>query len=451
MSNRPRPRKSAAPVTNRHTRERNNVAPAPSAAVVGTTLAALTAQDGGSSLDIALSRALKAARNLDPASRRQVVRDLTALNRHRARLSWHLGEVRARVTPHNLYLAWTALESRGDPKGMRLSELDRSVLDAVRPRTLVDRRMPEATRLECPPAFERLLRDALGRDFAAEMAASLEPAPVDLRVNLLKATPGEARKRLKAESIEAAPTPFSPWGLRCPPGANVTPTAAFSEGLVEFQDEGSQLAALLAHACAGMQVLDFCAGTGGKTLALGAAMGNRGHLVACDLSAVRLARAKLRLKRAGVENAERILLPPTDDKRLKKMHARFDRVFVDAPCSGTGSWRRNPDARWSAQAANLDELTHLQDAILARAARFVKPGGRLIYATCSLLRIENDERVAAFLAAHDDFEQLDARAIWREVATLPWPSEGEPVLRLSPAKHRTDGFFAAVFRRAPGP
>ena len=451
MPNRPHPRKSATPGSDGHTRQRNNVAPGPSAAVVSTTLAALTDQDGGASLDIALSRALKATRNLDAAGRRQVVRDLNELNRHRARLSWHLGEVRARVTPHNLYLAWSAFESRGDPKALRLSELDRGVLDAMRHRTLVDRQMPEAARLECPPAFERVLREALGRDFAAEMAANLELAPVDLRVNLLKATRDEARKRLKAEGIQAAPTPFSPWGLRCAPGANVTPTDAFTEGLVEFQDEGSQLAALLADARAGMQVLDFCAGTGGKTLALGAAMGNRGHLVACDISPVRLARAKLRLKRAGVENAERIQLLPADDKRLKKMHARFDRVFVDAPCSGTGSWRRNPDARWSTQAANLDELTQLQDAILARAARFVKPGGRLIYATCSLLRVENDERVAAFLAAHGDFEQLDARTIWREVTTHPWPPESESVLRLSPAKHRTDGFFAAVFRRAAGP
>jgi 16S rRNA (cytosine967-C5)-methyltransferase len=411
----------------------------------------MTAQDGGASLDIALTRALKAARDLDPAGRRNVVRELHALNRHRGRLSWHLGQARARVTPHNLFLSWTAFESRPEPNGVRLSDLDRALLDVMRQRTLADPKMLEATRLECPPAFEPALREALGEDFVAEMTASLEPAPVDLRVNPIKATREGARKQLKNEGIDAVPTPLSPWGLRCAPGANITPTAAFRDGLVEFQDEGSQLAALLVDARAGMQVMDFCAGTGGKMLALGAAMGNRGHLVACDLSTVRLARAKLRLKRAGVENAERIELPPADDKRMKKLHARFDRVLVDAPCSGTGSWRRNPDVRWSAHASKLDELTRLQDAILDRAQRFVKPGGRLIYATCSLLPAENDERMNAFLKTHPDFELMDARGVWRDLNDRPWPCGVEKMLRVSPAKHNTDGFFAAILRRASGP
>ena len=234
------------------------------------------------------------------------------------------------------------------------------------------------------------------------MQASLEPAPVDLRVNLLKTTVDEVRTRLKAERVYAERMPYSPWGLRCAPGANLSSTSAFKEGLFEFQDEGSQLAALLCDAKPGMQVIDFCAGTGGKTLALAAAMKNKGHLVACDISTVRIARAKQRMKRAGVENAERILLPAEDDRWLKKHYGSFDRVLVDAPCSGTGSWRRNPDSRWSSQAANIDELTALQDSILTRAARLVKPGGRLIYATCSLLPRENDRRVATFLGSKPD-------------------------------------------------
>jgi 16S rRNA (cytosine967-C5)-methyltransferase len=264
----------------------------------------------------------------------------------------------------------------------------------------------------------------------------------------LKTTRDAARKRLKDEGLVTQPTPLSPWGLRMPHNANASATAAFRDGLIEFQDEGSQLASLLCDARPGMQVLDFCAGTGGKALALAAAMENRGHLVATDVSEVRLARAKLRLKRAGAENAERRLLPETDDRAMKKLHARFDRVFVDAPCSGTGSWRRNPDIRWSAHAANLEELTALQDAILARASHFVKPGGRLVYATCSLLRQENDERVEHFLGANPAFTLIDARDIWREVASRDWPCGEEGVLRLSPAKHGTDGFFAAVLKRA---
>jgi 16S rRNA (cytosine967-C5)-methyltransferase len=425
------------------------VAAAPAPAVTETLLAALTAQEAGASLDIALSKALKASHLTDPAHRRQVVRDLNELNRRRARLSWHLSQEKVRITPHNLFLAWNAFESRPEPKGTRISELDRALLESFAARQFDDKKMPEAARLECPPAFERPLREALGSAFVTEMVASLKPAPVDLRVNLIKATRDDARKKLKAEGIDAHPTPFSPWALRAQPGANITPTAAFQEGLIEFQDEGSQLAALLVDARAGLQVMDFCAGTGGKTLALGASMKNRGHLVACDPSAVRLARAKLRLKRAGVENAERKELPATDDKWMKKHHARFDRVLVDAPCSGTGSWRRNPDVRWSTHASNIAELTALQDAILARAAKFVKPDGRLIYATCSLLRTENDDRVAKFLENHPDFEAIDARDIWRELAKADWPSGDERVLRLSPAKHNTDGFFAAVLHRVP--
>lgn len=410
-------------------------------------LAALTAQEGGASLDIALSKALKASHLTDPNGRRQVVRDLHELNRHRSRLSWHLSQEETRITPHNLFLAWNAFESRAEPKGTRISELDRSLLERIGLRRFDDKKMPEATRLECPPVFEGPLRAALGPSFVTEMVANLMPAPVDLRVNLIKGTRDEARRKLKAEGIDSHPTPFSPWGLRCQPGANVTPTAAFRDGLIEFQDEGSQLAALLVDARAGLQVMDFCAGTGGKTLALGASMNNRGHLVACDPSAVRLARAKLRLKRAGIENAERKELPATDDKWMKKHHGRFDRVLVDAPCSGTGSWRRNPDVRWSKHASNIAELTALQDAILDRASRFVKPDGRLIYATCSLLRSENDERVAKFLDTHPDFEAVDARDVWRETAKASWPSGDETVLRLSPAKHNTDGFFAAVLHR----
>jgi 16S rRNA (cytosine967-C5)-methyltransferase len=412
-------------------------------------LTALLAQEEGTSLDTALSKALKTARDLNPQDRRKVVQSLTELNRRRARLSWHLTAERSRLSPHHLVLAYAALEAGGEAKGLRLSDNDLALAQKLARRPLNDPRMPEATRLECPPVFEAALRDALGADFERELQAALEPAPVDLRVNLLKTTVEDARKKLRAEDVKARLMPFSPWGLRCDPGANVSATKTFQDGLVEFQDEASQLAALVADAKPGMQVMDFCAGTGGKTLALAATMQNKGHLVAFDISKVRVARAKLRLKRAGAENAERRELPAADDKWMKKHHARFDRVLVDAPCSGTGSWRRNPDARWSTQAGKLDELTALQDKIAARAANFVKPGGHLIYATCSLLRHENDDRVAQFLKAHKNFERIDARTIWPK--DRDWPCADEPVLRLSPARHGTDGFFAAVLRRVTIP
>jgi 16S rRNA (cytosine967-C5)-methyltransferase len=423
--------------------------PALSVPVSQALLTALLAQEEGASLDSALSRALKTTRDLQPADRRKVVQNLYEANRRRARLSWHLTEARSRISPHHLLLAFAALETGGEAKGLRLSDNDLALVRTLAHRKLNDPRMPEAARLECPPAFEAALREALGSDFEKEMQTALEPAPIDLRVNLLKTTVENARKKLRAEDIATRLTPFSPWGLRADAGANLSATEAFRDGLIEFQDEGSQTAALICDAKPGSQVMDFCSGTGGKTLALAATMQNKGHLVATDISEVRLARAKQRMKRAGAENAERKLLPAIDDKWMKKQYARFDRVFVDAPCSGTGSWRRNPDARWSKQAANLTELTALQDSIVARAANFVKPGGYLIYATCSLLRRENDDRVEHFLATRKDFERIDARTIWPK--DRAWPCGDEQVLRLSPARHGTDGFFAAVLRRVTIP
>ncbi|MFM9863611.1 MAG: RsmB/NOP family class I SAM-dependent RNA methyltransferase, partial [Micropepsaceae bacterium] len=293
-------------------------------------LTALLAQEEGASLDGALTRALKETRDLQPADRRKVVQNLYEVNRRRARLSWHLEAERSRISPHHLLLAFVALETGGEAKGLRLSDNDVTLAQQLARRKLQDPRMPEATRLECPPAFEAPLREALGNDFEKEMLALLEPAPVDLRVNLLKTTVEDARKKLRSEDIAARLTPFSPWGLRAEPGANVSATQAFRDGLIEFQDEGSQVAALLCDAKPGLQVMDFCSGTGGKTLALAATMQNKGHLVATDISEVRLARAKQRMKRAGAENAERKLLPAADDKWMKRHYSKFDRVFVDA-------------------------------------------------------------------------------------------------------------------------
>lgn len=418
------------------------------AAVQATLADALIQQANGVSLDQALTRALKAAANLSPDGRREVVRTLYAINRHRARLGWHLAAEGVNLTPAALLSAWTVFAGGGarweDTSGLE----DLALMRRLARRRLDDPAMPEATRLECPPSFEAPLRASLGPAFAREMQAALALPPVDLRVNTLKTTRAEAIKRLHWDKVEAAPMTTSPWGLRCAPETNVSATRAFQDGLVEFQDEASQLAALLCNAQPGMQVMDFCAGTGGKTLALAAAMENRGHIVACDVSDVRIARAKIRAKRAGAENAERLKLPPVDNKDMKRRYGRFHRVLVDAPCSGTGAWRRNPDARWSAHAVKLDELTTLQHSILRRAANFVQPGGLLVYATCSLLREENEDQVESFLKDHPDFEQMDASKSWITLTTAPWPCGESRALRLSPATHGTDGFFAAVLRKA---
>jgi 16S rRNA (cytosine967-C5)-methyltransferase len=220
----------------------------------------------------------------------------------------------------------------------------------------------------------------------------------------------------------------------------------FRAGLVEVQDEGSQLVSLLTDARPGQRVCDFCAGAGGKTLALAAAMANKGHIVACDVLPGRLDRSSVRLRRAGVHNVERQSLASERDPWVKRHKGRYDRVLVDAPCTGIGTWRRNPDAKWRLEPGDLVELVQLQARILDSAARLVTPGGRLVYATCSLLAEENEDQVRRFLGGHLDFALVPAPEAWAEV--LPGPSPGEgPYLSLTPAVHGTDGFFIAIFQR----
>jgi 16S rRNA (cytosine967-C5)-methyltransferase len=282
------------------------------------------------------------------------------------------------------------------------------------------------------------------------MAALNAPAPIDLRVNSLKTDRDGARRALAAEHIAAEPTPWSPLGLRLKHRAPLSGTAAFKDGLVEVQDEGSQLAAILADARSHMRVVDFCAGAGGKTLALAAQMNNRGKLVACDVADWRLERAGQRLRRAGISNVERRTLASDRDPWVRRHAASFDRVLVDAPCLGTGTWRRNPDAKWRSTQQDLAELVVRQQQILASAARLVRPGGRLVYATCSLLREEDEAQAEAFLAAELEFCLMPAARVWSETIGGPSPG-GEPYLRLTPARHGTDGFFVAIFERQSCP
>lgn len=309
--------------------------------------------------------------------------------------------------------------------------------------TLEHRGMPDAVRLEVPDWLLPRLGERFGPALEAELQALLQPAPLDLRVNLLKTTREAALAALAAQDPDAVPTHYSPWGLRIASRRPITAGPAFQSGLIEIQDEGSQLVAALVDARPGQRVCDFCAGAGGKTLALAMTMNNRGQLVACDTSPARLENATRRLRRAGVSNVERHLLEP-GDKWAKRRAKGFDRVLVDAPCTGSGTWRRNPDARHRLTEADLAELIVRQAAILDAAALLVRKRGRLVYATCALLEEENEAQVMHFLARHPGFSLLPlARA---------WPFEGAPpcsgdFLALTPARHGTDGFFAAVLEQ----
>jgi 16S rRNA (cytosine967-C5)-methyltransferase len=322
-----------------------------------------------------------------------------------------------------------------------LDDAERRALRQMEGHSLPHPEQPDWVRLNVQEWVAPHLREAYGEAWGREIAALETPPPVDLRVNRIKATPEQARRALHGEGIDTEPMRFAADGLRLKRRLSVVAGKSFQDGLVEIQDEGSQLVAALVGARPGMQVADYCAGAGGKTLAIAAGMNNKGRVVAMDVLDSRLDRSAQRLRRAGVHNVERRSIAD-NAKWLKRQKGNFDRVLVDAPCTGTGTWRRNPDGRWTLQPEDLAELVPKQSDILDQAARLVKPGGRLVYATCSVLPVENERQIEAFVERHPDFAVTP-------IAELDLPSElaAGPYLRLSPLKHGTDGFFGAVLTR----
>ena len=311
---------------------------------------------------------------------------------------------------------------------------------------------PPHVRGDFPQWLEAEFERSFGADAADEGRGLAERAPVDLLVNLLK---GTREKALAALShLKPVATPFSPVGLRIAtrPDGRAPPLAAdpaYVKGLVEVQDEGSQLAALLAEAKAGMQVLDLCAGAGGKTLALAAAMANQGQIYASDSDPRRLAPIFARLARSGARNVQ-VRAPKGKADVLADLEGRCDLVVVDAPCTGSGAWRRNPDAKWRIRPGALEQRIKDQDETLEKAISFVKPSGRIVYITCSVLRAENEDRIAALMAAHDDLLPLDASAQARSAgmpALADHRSTLGPGFRLSPRATGTDGFYVAALAR----
>lgn len=324
-----------------------------------------------------------------------------------------------------------------------LAPPERRLVQRLAGRTLYHPAMPRAVAADLPEWLEPRLAAVFGAGLEREMAALNSPAPMDLRANLLKTDRDGARRALAAEGIAAEPTRWSPLGLRLVRRVPLSGTAAFRDGLVEVQDEASQLAALLAGARPGMRVVDFCAGAGGKTLHLGALMANSGTLYAFDTAAHRLERLKPRAARAGLSNVRMVTIAHERDDRVVRLHGKIDRVLVDAPCSGTGTLRRNPDIKW--RTIDLAALTTMQRRLLAAAAALLKPGGRVVYGTCSLLREENDAIVAEFLAGHGEFSVVPAADILaRRHVALPL---NDPALRVLPHLHGTDGFYAVALER----
>jgi len=305
--------------------------------------------------------------------------------------------------------------------------------------------LPDAVDADLPDWLWERLGETMGPERRAAFAKGVrEGAPMDLRVNTLKATREDALAALTRDGLAVAPTPYSPWGLRVAGRPMLAKHPWFVDGRIEVQDEGSQLVAFLVAPRRGEMVVDFCAGAGGKTLALGALMRSQGRLYAFDTVAKRLANLKPRLARSGLSNVHPQLLAHERDAKVKRLAGKVDRVLVDAPCTGTGTLRRNPDLKWRHQPVDVAELTAKQAAILASAATLVKVGGRVVYATCSVLPDENERIVDAFCAAHPGFERGDAGA---ELARAGIPLATGPALALSTPEHGCDAFYAAVLER----
>lgn len=314
----------------------------------------------------------------------------------------------------------------------RIAQIDRSAL-------------PLALRTNLPAW---LLEKLIARDGEAatlELTAALNrPAPLDLRVNALKAKRDEVFAELTKLAIDCEPTPYAPLGIRLRKKPALQNIELFKNGAIEVQDEGSQLLAQILGAKRGEMIADFCAGAGGKTLAIGAAMRNTGRLYAFDVSDKRLSKLKPRLARSGLSNVHSIVIAHENDAKVKRLAGKLDRVLVDAPCSGLGTLRRNPDMKWRQSPESIRELNAKQGAILASAARLVKQGGRLVYATCSLLDEENEAIATEFLASHADFVLIPMQDVLQEQKISLAMTD---YLKLSPQIHQTDGFFAAVFER----
>ncbi|MBP6612898.1 MAG: RsmB/NOP family class I SAM-dependent RNA methyltransferase [Aquabacterium sp.] len=310
--------------------------------------------------------------------------------------------------------------------------------------------MPDKLRHNLPDWLSNSLRAQLSdEEFWALVDTFSAGAPLDLRVNAVKAKREAVIEALAAANIAAEPTPYSPIGIRIQGKPALQKLPLYTGGDVEVQDEGSQLLALLTGAKRGEMVVDFCAGAGGKTLALGAMMRNTGRLYAFDVSGHRLENLKPRLARSGLSNVYATQIAHENDERIKRLRGKIDRVLVDAPCSGLGTLRRNPDLKWRQSPKAVEELQVKQTAILNSAARLLKPGGRLVYATCSLMPAENEIIANAFSESHPDFVLLDAK----EQLDKAGVAQAETLvteaghLRLWPHRHTTDGFYAAAWER----
>lgn len=406
--------------------------------------------------DSILSTYVRNRRYIGSKDRRFLSENLYALLRNRGRILFlkqqFLGERDTfewevlLYAVQNLNLSVADLSSFCDGTPYHMAPLGSKEISYLKGRESINFSGPFWAVLSYPENLETLLEEAFGAKeddpFKAELKAFQEEASLDLRVNILKSTREEILTYFALEGIDATPMSYSPVGVRLSKKVLLAQDPEFLKGSFEIQDEGSQLIASLLDPKPGEQILDFCAGAGGKTLAIAALMNNKGTLIATDINAVRLQKAAARLKRSDVHMVKTLLL---EDKWIKRQKGRFDRILVDVPCSGSGTWRRNPDQKWKTTPADVMELQTLQYDILKRASSTLKKGGVLVYATCSIFRLENEDVIDLFLKSPEgrEFVRVEASSILESSKIL---FDG-PYLKMSPHRTGTDGFFAAVLRK----
>ncbi len=361
--------------------------------------------------------------------------------RHR----FFLESLTERITPRSLVLAYLVKFN-----GMNLRELT-SIISESETKWLAEIKaikletLPLAIQAEFPEWLVEKLKQSMTDADILNLGFSLQKsAPLDLRVNTILAKRNQVLEMLSQEGIEALETPYSPCGIRLTGKPAINRHELFLSGKIEVQDEGSQLLGYLLAPKRGEMVVDFCAGAGGKSLLLGALMNSKGRLYAFDISEKRLNNLKPRFKRSGLSNLHAQRIANENDIKVKRLAGKIDRVLVDAPCSGLGTLRRNPDLKWRQSPQSIDELKAKQAAILSAAAGLLKPGGRLVYATCSFLPEENQQVVHEFLNTHPQFSLLNCAEL---LAQQKIPLDTGEFLQLSPLLHQTDGFFAAALTR----
>ena len=437
----------------RNPAQRTAPAPAPGSEAAGVSAELLNAAVAATALLLEFNQPADAALSGFFRAHRSGVRDRAfiaetayAVLRRKRLLERLAGASGRRPSPRQLVLL-----SLARVRGMSQRQLDPALLEGEREWLEAIRRgedpvMTPAEQADLPDWLVERLLQRITPEALQVLARSLNsPAPLDLRVNAVKAERTAVIALLAADGIVAEACRYAPLGLRLKGKPALQKHPAFLDGSFEVQDEGSQLLSYLLAPRRGEMVVDFCAGAGGKTLALGALMRSTGRLYALDVSDKRLAKLKPRAARAGLSNVHPICIVSENDIRVKRLAGKADRVLVDAPCSGLGTLRRNPDLKWRQSPQSVAELTVKQAAILAAAARLVRPGGRLVYATCSILVEENEGIVDAFLAAHPEFRRLSAREI---LAGQGIAIECGEDMSLAPQTHGTDGFYAAVLERA---